>query len=98
MLSTIVNKRLYKHHCEDCIYLGSNEIVDFYFCNKLAPDFTSLVIRLSDKPDDYCSMPASVAEQGILSGEINGSVFDACYQLYKNYLVNKDLWEKQNAI
>lgn len=86
-MSLIENKKLYKHDCEDCIYLGSGELMDFYFCKKsLIEDTASLIVRLSDKPSDYCSMPASVAEEGILSGEMKDSAFDTCYQLYKAYI------------
>lgn len=87
---TTKNKPLFTHDCDVCVYLGSDELMDFYFCEKsYMGESVSLIIRLSDKPSDYLSMPANIAEQGILSGEIRESAFDKCYQLYKAYISKK---------
>ena len=29
-------KPLYKHDCDDCLYLGSDEMRDYYFCKALS--------------------------------------------------------------
>lgn len=86
MKNLLTDKPLYKHDCEKCVYLGSAQEKDFYFCNKSLTGRDSLVIRLSDKPSDYLSMPVEVAKGGIISGEINDSTFELAYHLYR---VNK---------
>lgn len=87
MLMVHKNKKLYKHDCKECIFLGSDEFRDFYFCPKsFASTNVSLIVRLSDKPGDYCSMPINIAEQGILSGVMTDSAFHICYKLYENFV------------
>ncbi len=85
---TTNEKPLYKHDCSDCIYLASNEAMDFYFCKKShVENDASLIIRLSNKPSDYYSMPASVADKGIKTGELDkDSVFAICHRLYLDYI------------
>ena len=85
-MTMLIQKPLYKHDCEKCVYLGSAQEKDFYFCNKSLAGGDSLIIRLSDKPSDYLSMPVEVAKGGIISGEINDSTFELAYHLYR---VNK---------
>lgn len=54
-------KPLYRHDCKDCIYLGSDEIRDYYFCiEHSAYDSGTLIIRLGNYPSDYFSMPVKV--------------------------------------
>lgn len=74
----------YKHDCESCYFLGSNEIVDFYFCNKhFISKEGSMIIRLGDNPIDYFSMPVDVVKDGIHSGELDEeSVFVSCYNRF----------------
>lgn len=91
MTTLEINKKpLYKHDCSNCIYLASNEAMDFYFCKKsLVENDASLIIRLSNKPSDYYSMPASVADKGIKTGELDkDSVFTICHRLYLDYINN----------
>ena len=82
-------KPIYKHDCEKCVFLGSAQEKDFYYCSKSLIGRDSLVIRLSDIPSDYLSMPVDVAKDGIISGEINDSTFELAYHLYRvNKLLN----------
>ena len=67
-MTMLLEKSLYKHDCEKCVYLGSAQEKDFYFCNNSLTGSDSLVIRLSNKPSDYLSMPVEVAKGGIISG------------------------------
>lgn len=80
-------KPLYKHDCNDCIYLGSDEIRDYYFCQErsvLAEG--SLVIRLGNSPSDYFSMPVTVLIEARKTGEMDeDSVFVNCYSRYLKY-------------
>ena len=82
-MTMLLEKSLYKHDCEKCVYLGSAQEKDFYFCNNSLTGSDSLVIRLSNKPSDYLSMPVEVAKGGIISGEINDSTFELAYHLYR---------------
>ncbi len=84
----MLQKPLYQHDCNDCVYLGSNGDKDFYFCKKsFSKNDVSLIIRLSNKPNDYYSMPASVTENGIKTGELDkDSVFAICHRLYLDYI------------
>lgn len=81
-------KPLYKHDCNDCIYLGSDEMRDYYFCQErsvLAEG--SLVIRLGNSPSDYFSMPVSVLIEARKTGEMDeDSVFVNCYSRYLKYI------------
>ncbi len=89
MTTLEINKKpLYKHDCDECIYLASNNDKDFYFCRKNYPnDDACLIIRLSDKPSDYYSMPASVADNAVKEGELDkDSVFAMCHRLYLDYI------------
>ena len=82
-MTMLLEKPLYKHDCKKCVYLGSAQEKDFYFCNNSLTGSDSLVIRLSNKPSDYLSMPVEVAKGGIISGEINDSTFELAYHLYR---------------
>lgn len=89
MTTFMINEKpLYKHDCSDCVHLASNEAMDFYFCkNTLFTDDVALVIRLSDKPSDYYSMPANIADNLIKEGELDkDSVFAICHRLYLDYI------------
>lgn len=81
-----ITQPLYKHDCEDCVYLGSKNEKDFYYCKSNLNDSTNvaLIVRLSDKPKDYFSMPLNTAEQMVKSGELAepDDVFYLCYKLY----------------
>ena len=86
MLEIIKNnkKPLFQNPSPDLIYLGSNEVSDFY-CSKddSINNNGSLIIRLGDKPSDNFSMPADVAKNIINSGELeDDSVFALCYRRY----------------
>lgn len=86
-----VEKPLYKHDCNDCLYLGSDEMRDYYFCKKRS--FSSegtLIIRLGDNPQDYFSMPKDVVKSGLASNALaEDTVFAMCYRRYLEYLENK---------
>lgn len=89
MTTFMINEKpLYKHDCDECIYLDSNDGKDFYFCRKNYPnDDTCLIIRLSNKPSDYYSMPANIAGNLIKVGEMDkDSVFAICHRLYLDYI------------
>lgn len=77
-------KPLFKNPSSELVYLGSNEVADFY-CSKndSINNEGSLIIRLGDNPNDNFSMPVSVAKEIINSGELEeDSVFVLCYNRY----------------
>ena len=80
-------KPLYLHNRNDCIYLGSNKRRDYYFCKKpLDLNSGVLIIRLSNRPSDYFSMPLSVLTEALKLGEMdNDSAFGDCYFYYLKY-------------
>lgn len=80
-------KPLYTHDCDDCIYLGSDEIRDYYFCEKHSiAKSGSLIIRLGNNPRDYFSMPVEILIEALKSGEMDkDSVFVNCYSRYLKY-------------
>lgn len=47
------------HDCDCCVFLGSLNGTDHYFC----PSQGELVQRLSSRDDDYRSMPLAVVRQ-----------------------------------
>lgn len=82
-------KPLYKHDCEDCIYLGSDEIRDYYCCIEHSmSDSGSLIIRLGNQPSDYFSMPVNVMQEALESSNFidEENVFFNCYNRYLEYL------------
>lgn len=81
----LTNKPLYNHDCSKCVFLGTTEEKDFYFCKNEITKADSLVVRLSNKPSDYLSMPVNIAEGGFMSGEIKDSSFELGYHLYRIY-------------
>lgn len=80
-------KPLYKHDCNDCIYLGSDEIRDYYFCKERSLSTEgSLIVRLGNSPSDYFSMPVPVLIEARKTGEMDeDSVFVNCYSRYLKY-------------
>ena len=84
----IEEKPLYLHNYNDCTYLGSNKRRDYYFCKKpLDLSLGILIIRLSNRPDDYFSMPFSVLTEALKLGEIDkDSAFADCYLHYLKYM------------
>lgn len=84
------NHPKFKHDCDSCFYLGSNETVDFYYCKKNSmSERGSLIIRLGDNPSDYFSMPLDVVIDGINSGVLDEeSVFVKCY---RHFIVYSDV-------
>lgn len=84
-----VQKPNYKHDCNECIYLGSNELTDFYFHinNITEKSHTSLIARYSSKPSDYFSMPLNTCKDLLEAEEIEAdSVFALCYARYLNFI------------
>ncbi len=81
-------KPLYQHDCEDCIYLGSDEIRDYYFCLEHSPfDSGTLIIRLGNYPSDYFSMPVKVLIDALKTNFIDEeNVFLNCYKRYLEYI------------
>ena len=81
-------KPLYQHDCEDCIYLGSDEIRDYYFClGHSANDSGTLIIRLGNYPSDYFSMPVKVLIDALKTNFIDEeNVFLNCYKRYLEYI------------
>lgn len=80
-------KPLYTHDCDDCIYLGSDEIRDYYFCVEHAiSESGSLIIRLGNYPSDYYSMPVNVMKDALDSNLIDDeNVFYNCYKRYLEF-------------
>lgn len=84
-------KPLFKNPSQDLIYLGSNEVSDFY-CSKEGSinNKGSLIIRLGDNPSDNFSMPIDVAKEVINSDELEeDSVFVLCYNRYLKNIKGK---------
>lgn len=81
-------KPLYRHDCKDCIYLGSDEIRDYYFCiEHSAYDSGTLIIRLGNYPSDYFSMPIKVLIDALKTNFIDEeNVFLNCYKRYLEYI------------
>ena len=81
-------KPLYQHDCEDCIYLGSDEIRDYYFCLEHSSfDSGTLIIRLGNYPSDYFSMPVKVLIDAFKTNFIDEeNVFYNCYKRYLEYI------------
>lgn len=81
-------KPLYRHDCKDCIYLGSDEIRDYYFCiEHSAYDSGTLIIRLGNYPGDYFSMPVKVLIDALKTNFIDEeNVFLNCYKRYLEYI------------
>lgn len=81
-------KPLYRHDCKDCIYLGSDEIRDYYFCVEHSiSDSDSLIIRLGNQPSDYFSMPVKVLIDALKTNFIDEeNVFLNCYKRYLEYI------------
>ena len=90
MAKTDICKPLYKHDCNDCIYLGSDETRDYYFCKKRSLSVEgSLIIRYSDKPSDYSSMPKDIVKRGLANNSLTeDTVFVTCYRNYLEYVEN----------
>ena len=76
-------KPLYRHDCKDCIYLGSDEIRDYYFCvEHSVSDAGSLIIRLGNQPSDFL-LPVICLTLGLIDEE---NVFFNCYNRYLEYI------------
>jgi len=45
-------KRQFSHDCDACVYLGSDEKNDFYFCKKAIP---TVIARFGNNGEDYTS-------------------------------------------
>lgn len=86
-----VQKPLYKHDCEDCIYLGSDEMRDYYFAHKNScSSDENLVIKLGDKPSDYFSMSKDVVKTALANNSLEeDTAFAMCYKKYLEHLKNK---------
>jgi hypothetical protein len=51
-----MDKPLYKHDCELCVFLGQFENEDLYFCgNQIGPTSKTVIARCSDAAGDYVS-------------------------------------------
>lgn len=46
---------LYKHDCNGCIHLGTEDKLDFYYCAKC--DGGTIIARWSSRGPDYASTP-----------------------------------------
>lgn len=84
-------KPLYKYDREDCIYLGSDEMRDYYFAKKSScSSDENLVIKLGDKPSDYFSMSKDVVKTALANNSLEeDTVFSICYKRYLEHLKNK---------
>lgn len=90
MLVLEKTKPLYQHDCNDCIYLGADEIRDYYFCKERSiSDSGTLIIRLGNNPSDYFSMPMNVVISELSKGTLEeDNVFAMCYQRYLKFVEN----------
>lgn len=50
----VIPTPLYKHDCNECVYLGSYKKVDLYFCNQWG-ELKTVIARYSDDGPDYTS-------------------------------------------
>ncbi len=62
-ISGSVYSRKYVHDCTACIYLGSDEIDDFYFCKSIqGTKYSTLIARHSDEGPAYTSFEVCTVE------------------------------------
>lgn len=52
-------KKQYKHDCDNCVYLGSLNGADFYYCQRKSFD-VSYIARYGDHGSEYISAPGCV--------------------------------------
>ena len=68
-------KKLYEHDCSRCMFLFSNENLDYYFCHSSTE--TTLLIRHSSDPSDNRTVPFIYRDRVINFGAQINSPFIA---------------------
>jgi len=89
-----MNLNPYKHDCDNCIWVGwvymDDRYGNMYFCPK-SEGYGSVVVRFSDRIDDYWSSPVGCAYKGSLNiGNTTTSkemldMADGCLNLVKEW-------------
>jgi hypothetical protein len=85
-IQSITQRPLYKHDCEDCIYLGSKNEKDFYFNEHRLKNDILLIVRFGNEKDAYFCMPMSETKLALESKLMeDNAIFAICYYKYLLY-------------